>query len=239
MLRVVSNGEGGGVSRPIPAVLDDDVFLGSAALDAWEVSGELRYFEAAIGMVKTLLDGFYDPAEGGFFDTEQGGGEPERLGALNTRRKPAQDAPTPAGNAVAATLLLRLEALTGNTVFRERAVATLKLFGGVAEHLGLHASSYAQALRRVLTPGVQVCVIGDDALAEELATTATARFLLNKSVVRLRHDQLDSLPPALAATLPQLPGVRDGSVAVVCREFACLPPVRDAEGLLRLLHGDL
>ena len=239
LLRVVAYGEGQGTPKPIPAVLDDYAFLGNAALDAWETSGDLRYFEAANQIAEALLEHFYDPAEGGFFDTAQGVDVPERIGALSTRRKPLQDAPTPAGNPTAANLLLRLELLTGNALYGERARRTLELFAGVVEHFGLHAGSYAQALRRAITPAVLVCVIGDDALAEDLSATATARFLVNKSVVRLRHEQLDSLPPALAETLPQVPGVRDGSVAVVCKGFRCLPPVRDRESLLRMLHEDL
>ena len=238
LLRVVAYGEGEGTPKPISAVLDDFAFLGNAALDGWEVSGERRYFEAAKQIADTLLERFYDPVEGGFFDTEQGSEVSVRLGALRARRKPLQDAPTPAGNPMTATLLLRLWALTGDAIYRERAQSTLELFGGVVEHFGLHASSYAQALCRAIAPGVQVCVIGEDALADELAATATARFLLNKSVIRLRQDQLDSLPQTLAETLPQMPGVREGSVAVVCKEFACLPPVRDSESLLRLLNSD-
>jgi uncharacterized protein YyaL (SSP411 family) len=78
---------------------------------------------------------------------------------------------------------------------------------------------------------VQVCVIGDDALAEELVVTAMARYAVNKSVIRLRREQLGTLPPALAETLPHLPSL-DGSVAVVCRGNACLPPIRSAEKLV-------
>ena len=77
---------------------------------------------------------------------------------------------------------------------------------------------------------VQVCVIGEDDAAEILEATAMARYAVNKSVVRLRREQLDRLPPALAETLPFLP-VSEGSVAVVCRGNTCLPPVETAGGV--------
>jgi uncharacterized protein YyaL (SSP411 family) len=77
-------------------------------------------------------------------------------------------------------------------------------------------------------------VIGDDALADELAAAALRGYAVNRSVVRLRRDQLGDLPPALAETLPFLPGL-EGSVAVVCRGNTCLPPVRNVEGLLAAL----
>ena len=190
-------------------------------------------------MADLLLERFYDGAEGGFFDMEQGSDASGRIGALSARRKPLQDAPTPAGNPQAAALLLRLEPLTGDSNYRQRAQTTLELFAGVAEHFGLHASSYAQALRRFLSPSIQVCVMGEDELAEELAATATGRFLVNKAVIRLRHDQLGSLPPSLAETLPHLSGVGQGSMAVVCRGFTCLPPVRDSQSLLVALAEDV
>ena len=236
--RVVAYGEPGGSAQAVPGVLEDYGFLGNAALDAWEVTGELRYFTVARQLADALLQRFYDEAADGFFDTEQGPALAPRIGALSTRRKPLQDAPTPAGNAVSATLLLRLHALTGDATYRHRAEKTLELFAGIVEHFGLYAASYAQALRRAITPPIQVCVIGSDGLAEELAAAATARFSLNKSLVRLRGEQLNSLPPMLAETLPHLPGVHEGSLAVVCKGFACLPPVRDAEQLLTLLQGE-
>ena len=79
-------------------------------------------------------------------------------------------------------------------------------------------------------------MIGEDALAEELVVAAMARYAVNKSVIRLRREQLGALPPALAETLPHLPAV-EGSVAVVCRGNACLPPVRDVEELVAALAG--
>jgi uncharacterized protein len=231
--RVVAYGETGAAGREVPAMLEDYAYVGVAALDAWEATGELRYFEAAETLARVLLERFSDEVEGGFFDTAQGAGE--RIGALGAKRKPLQDAPTPAGNPVAAMLLLRLHALTGAEVYRQRAEATLAAFAGVAEHLGLYGASYGLALRRLISGPVQVCVVGEGEGAEELAAAALAGFAVNRSVVRLRVEQLGSLPPALAETVPQVPGVGEGGVAVVCRGSACLPPVRDVEKLIGVL----
>ncbi len=237
--RVVAYSEDERPATAVPAVLEDYTSLGMALLDAWEATGELRFFTVAEQMAEVLLERFYDGAEGGFFDTEQGAGAGPKLGALAARRKPLQDAPTPAGNAVAASLLLRLHALTGREIYRGRAEDTLRAFAGVVEHLGLYAASYGQALRRAITPSVQICIVGHDELAEDLAAAATAGFLLNKSVVRLRVEQLASLPPALAETLPHLPGLDQGSVAVVCTGSNCSPPVRSPEALQELLRAQI
>jgi uncharacterized protein YyaL (SSP411 family) len=231
LAHVVAYGEGVEAPR-IAGVLEDYAFIANAALDAWEATGELRYFATAQAIGDAMLARFCDSEAGdamsrGFFDTER---DPAAIGALSAQRKPLQDSPTPAGNAVAATLLLRLYDLTGRDLYRSRAVDTLETFAGVVEHFGLYAASYGLALRRLVEPPVQVCVIGDDALAEQLTVTATARYAVNKSVIRLRREQLSALPPALADTLPHLPG-SEGSVAIVCRGNACLPPMSTIEEL--------
>jgi uncharacterized protein YyaL (SSP411 family) len=179
-----------------------------------------------------MLARFYDAAGGGFFDTET---NTAAIGALSARRKPLQDSPTPAGNAVAAAVLLRLSALTGEAVYETRARETLETFAGVVEHFGLYAASYGLALRRAVAGSVQVCVIGDDEVAEELAAAAMRPYAVNRSVVRLRKG-LGDLPAALAETLPFLPAF-DGSVAVACRGNTCLPPVGTVEELVAALRG--
>ena len=230
MAHVVAYGEGVAAAR-IPGVLEDYAFVAAAALDAWEATGELRYFSVGREIADAMLERFYDAAGGGFFDTER---DEAAIGALSARRKPLQDSPTPAGNAVAAAVLLRLAALTGEAVYETRAQETLETFAGVVEHFGLYAASYGLALRRAVEGSVQVCVIGDDDVAEVLAAIAMARYAVNKSVIRLRKEQLGALPPALAETLPFLPSL-EGSVAVVCRGNTCLPPIESAEELLAAL----
>jgi uncharacterized protein YyaL (SSP411 family) len=234
LAHVVAYGEGVGAAL-IAGVLEDYAFLGNAALDAWEATGEMRYFSVAKSICDAMLAKFSDSEEGdamsrGFFDTEY---DAAAIGALSTRRKPLQDSPTPAGNAVAATLLLRLYALTDETLYQTRALETLETFAGVVEHFGLYAASYGLALRRAAAGATMVCVIGNDSLAEDLAATAMARYQVNKSVVRL--TSLEALPPALAETLPHLPKAL-GSVAIICRGNSCLPPVSTMEDLLAALN---
>jgi hypothetical protein len=236
--RVVAYGESGESTRSVPAVLEDFAFLGNAVLDAWEVTSESRYFRVAEQIAERLLDRFYDESGGGFFDTEKGGSAGSMIGVLSAQRKPLQDSPTPAGNSVAATLLLRLHGFTNKEIYRRRAEETLQTFAGVVEHLGLYAASYAQALRRAISGPMLVCVVGDDALAEDLAAAATAKFQITKSILRIRPDQLNSLPPALAETVPHMPGIGTGSMAVVCRGSVCLPPVRDPQELMELLRSE-
>jgi uncharacterized protein len=240
MAHVVAYGEAGGSGARVAGVLEDYVFLGHAALDAWEATGDIRYYEAAEAIVEVAVKRFYDPVGGGFFDTETPAPGETRLGALGARRKPLQDSPTPAGNSTAAALLLRLEALNEREDYAVKALETLETFAGVVEHFGLYAASYGLALQRMVQRAVQVCVIGDDADARRLEAVALARYAVNKGVIRLRQDQLDKLPPMLKETLPHLPGLKDeGSLAVVCSSKGCLPPVRTVDELISAMNQSL
>ncbi len=234
---VVAYGEQGAVTERVAGVLDDYVFLAHAALDGWEATGEVRFYAAAERIAEQVMERFYDRSASAFFDTEAPRAGETRLGALAARRKPLQDSPTPAGNPVAAMLLLRLEAMNGRETFMLAAQETLETFAGVVEHFGLYAATYGLALQRLVQRPIQVCVIGDDAEARTLEAIALARFAVNKSVIRLRREQLGALPPALAETLPHLPALgEEGSFAVVCSGNSCQPPVRTADDLLAQLN---
>jgi uncharacterized protein YyaL (SSP411 family) len=238
LAHVVAYGEPGTVAERVAGVLDDYVFLAHAALDAWEATGEMRYYEAALELTEATLARFYDPAGGAFFDTERPAAGEHRLGALAARRKPLQDSPTPAGNPVAAALLMRVGELNGRLDYAEKAQGTLETFAGVVEHFGLYAATYALALQRLVREPVQVYIIGADVSAKALEAAALGRYAVNKSVVRFAHVAAGALPPLLETTLPRLPKI-DGSFAVVCSGHTCQPPIRTAEDLVAALARSL
>src|SRR5262249_13384999 len=185
---------------------------------------------------------FTDEHEGGFFDLSSGpdAGDGLILGALAARRKPLQDSPTPAGNPSAAIALLRLHAFTNNERYRTLAERTLSAFAGIAAHYGLFCATYGIALDMYLRPHTQVVVAGSDERASSLLAAASRRFSLNKSVLHLAQGEIvpQMLPSALANTIPSLLGVKEGkTVAVACRDFACLPPVADVRDWERALSS--
>jgi uncharacterized protein YyaL (SSP411 family) len=226
--------------RQVAGVLDDYAFTAIACLDAYEATADLSYFHFAERVVGAMIARFHDPQEGGFFDTASGPeiGDGLVLGALAARRKPLQDSPTPAGNPAAAMALLRLHAFTNEARYRSVAEGTLKAFAGIAHHYGLFAASYGIALDMYLHPHTQVVVTGHGAKAQELESAAVMPFSLNKSVLHLLPEKVvpQMLPPALAGTIPNLPAVKEGNtVAVVCREFSCQPPVAEVVELEKTL----
>lgn len=239
VLHVVAYGDGEATHAEVPGVLDDYVFLGDACLTAWEITGDPGTFQAAKDIADALIARFADETKGGFFDTAHS--TTPALGALSTRRKPLQDSPTPAGNPAAASLLLRLAALTDESSYRERAQSTLECFAGVVEHFGLYAATFGLALGRLVRPAVQVVIAeaeDDSTLATELEAISLARYAVNKTVIRIRGSQLPGLPAALAQTLPAL-DLSAGTVALVCAGNACQPPARTAEDLITALNAVL
>ena len=231
----------GPVTR-VAGVLDDYALLVHACVDAWQATGEFRYYTTAMQIAESMVAKFYDSENGAFFDTEQNSGD--KLGALAARRKPMQDSPTPAGNSTAAAALLRLDGLSGRADFRSKAQDTLAAFAGVIEHYGLYAGSYALALERLLLPSIQVVILGEGTAARRLSAIANARYAVNKAVIALRPDQVaaDNLPPVLAETLPNLPQLASAdsqAVALVCRGTSCLPPAASADELVEQINSAL
>jgi uncharacterized protein len=161
------------------------------------------------------------------------------LGALSARRKPLQDTPTPAGNPTAASALLRLEALSGRTEYRQIAEDTLGSFTGIVEHFGLYAGSYGLALERLLIDPIQVVVVGSASESKELEALAVAGYSVNKSVFRISPERLvpGGIPEAFAETFLQIPKPESAKAwAFVCRGRSCMPPVTDSDALLQALE---
>ena len=224
--------------RNLPGVLDDYAFTAVACLDAYEATSDLSYFQFAQNIVDRMVQWFYDPTGGGFFDTAQTDNPQKSLGVLATRRKPFQDSPTPAGNSVAAIALLRLYAFTNQSKYREQAEHTLEILAGSAGQYGIFAATYGIAAVHLSQPHSQIVIIGEDKQADEFYAMAARPFGFGRTVIKLKHNQAvaQNLPPALAETIPNLPAIKEGkTLAVICRGFSCLPPISDAQALQRSL----
>ena len=244
LLHVVAYSDPKAEAREVDGLLDDYAASALACLDAYEATADFSYFKFSQAIADAMVAKFFDAVSGGFFDAEPSA-DGKSLGVLSTRRKPVQDSPTPAGNPMAAIALLRLHHYTGEAAYRDKAELTLETFAGVAEQFGIFVATYGIAVVHLLESPVQVVVIAENAAddaATDLAAAATAVFAFNKAVLRLTTNQAvpGNLPPALAATLPNLPELRSGKAfAVLCSGFSCQPPIKDAAELRRALESVL
>jgi uncharacterized protein YyaL (SSP411 family) len=239
LLHVLAYSDAKADRRQIPGVLDDYAFTTVACLDAYEATADLSYFNFATRMGETMIERFFDPVSGGFFDTEKVPLNQKTLGVLGTRRKPFQDSPTPAGNSMAAIALLRLHAYTNKSDLHDKAEQTIEVLAGVAAQYGLFAATYGIAAVHLSHAHTLIVILGNDALAHRLYRAAVGPYSACKAVLKLAPNEAvpQNLPAALAETIPQLPAIKEGkTVAVVCSEFTCHPPIDNPDDLARSLR---
>ena len=202
-------------------VLEDYAGLADGLLALYEATWDERWFVAARELADVILDHFADPA-GGFFDTA------DDHEALVTRPKDVQDNAVPAGGSMAASVLLRLAALTGEARYRVAADGALAT---VAPYLARYPTGFANWLS-----AAHLAVEGIDELAivgfrEEDATAALAA--VRNERFRPTLVFAGSIAPS-SSVVPLLAGreMIDGRpTAYLCRDFACRLPVTDPAAL--------
>jgi hypothetical protein len=219
----------------LEGTLDDQVFAATALLDAYEATLDRRFFDIAEGTMKLAIERFGDPKAGGFFDRAK---DAATLGGLEVRRKPLQDSPTPGANSMAAIVLDRLYAFTGNRLYLDRAQKTLEAFAALVPQYGLFAATYGLAALLHARHPLQVVITGKagDSKAENLERVANEIYRFAKAVLRVTSEQLnsDSLAPGLRESLPHLNAAAPR--ALVCAGTVCHPPVSDPDELKALLE---
>ncbi len=208
--------EGRGMSRVIgratPAgMLDDQVQSASGFLDAYEATGTDVWLDRAITVMEHVERAHGD-SEGGYWDISSTGG----TAYLAVRGKPAQDAPSPSGNGVAAVVLARLAALTDDALWRGRLDRQVRTFAGAAGQLGLHGATLLRAIDWAINPVTRIEVAGPlgpgEACAMHLA--ALQAWRPRRVVIRRSGDR------------PQ---------ATVCVGTTCSLPVATRTALAELL----
>ena len=82
----------GHLPRQPPTLLDDQVQVAAAALDAYEATGDAKWLDWSRALMDRVWGDYHDAEAGGLFDTPRAAtGE----GLLPARAKPVQDTPTP------------------------------------------------------------------------------------------------------------------------------------------------
>lgn len=212
------------------AHLEDYAFLTEGLIDLFEATGIAAWLERAIGLTKTAVSLFWDSQRSGFCDTS--GQDPSIL----VRTREQYDGAEPAGNSTAAMNLLRLNALTGEQEFRDRAEATVNAFSPWLEKQPSIMPHLAAAALQLLKPPSQVVIAGEsgDGLTEALWKECDTRYLPGTSLIPVDPREQDRL----AKVIPyagQVSRVTGQATAYVCSNFVCRLPVTDPRQLGELL----
>lgn len=221
--------------RHVPGLLDDQVMIARALLDAYEVTGEPRYLARARQIIEWTVAHLWDAKGGGFFDTRP---TPNAVGLLAIPRKAIQDTPSTSGNAVAAQVLNRLYYLTQENRYRDYARRTIESFAGRARDEGTFVAALGIAAEEYLEYPTTVVVIGraGDPVAGSLRRAALTAFRPGKIVMRVEPDRVDrkQLPAAVTPVLDSI-GPERWPLAFVCSGTSCAPPTGNATEVASLV----
>ena len=218
-----------GSAAKLNGYLEDYAFLIDGLISLYEAMFAPRWVEAALDLAAVLVAQFWDEGEGGFFYT---GRDHEQL---LTRSKDTQDNATPSGNAMAATALFRLAALTGREDLRAKAVATLEACQGILAEHPMAAGQMLMALDWHLGPVQEFAIVGEP---NAPATRAVLRYIHsafspNKVVAcKAPHDA------AAERVIPLLAGKEAlGDVTTyLCQNFTCQLPLVGVDAVEKALN---
>jgi uncharacterized protein YyaL (SSP411 family) len=218
------------------AYLEDYAAVGLGLLALYQVTFEPRWLAASIDLAETLRRDFSDQVHGGFFQT---GADHETLIA---RRKDFVDSAVPAGNSLAAELLLRLALLLDRPELAEEARGVLGLMADALGEQPLAFGRLLGALELAVNPGHEIAVIGDpaDEATAALLAEVHRRFLPTSVVAAAAPGDPVATGAEGARQVPLLAGreLRDGRpAAYVCRNYACRLPVTEPAALAAQLEG--
>jgi uncharacterized protein YyaL (SSP411 family) len=209
----------------ISGLLDDQVQVSAAALDAYEATGARQWLDWAERVMERVWADYWDSQDGGLFDTARG--RRDEAGLLPARAKSIQDTPTPSPNGVAGIVAMRLHELTGNPRWHERGAALVAAFAGRAAELGLYAATYLLAVDWRLNPVTHLVIVGDthDATAQAMHRAALSAFVPRRVVQLITQEAAgrQPLPQALRGMLAAGPGAR----GYACTGTSCNPPTTD------------
>jgi uncharacterized protein len=200
----------------ILAYLEDYANVANGLVELSWATGDLRWLEEARRLAGLLVELFADPARGGFYvDSAEGDG-------LVARRKEFDDHPTPAGNSMAAFVLLRLARIYGDAELERHAVGVFRLAHPLMERAPAAVSHLLCALDLHFSDPQEVAVVG---ASEELRLAALEGYRPN-AVFAFSPEPTDAVP-LLAGK-----GLVDGrAAAYVCERFACRRPVTTVDEL--------
>ena len=206
------------------AYLDDYAMLAWGLTELLQARWDSRWLAWAVELTEVLLSHFEDVESGGFFFTA------DDAETLILRPMTWADDATPAGNGVAARLLVRLGYLLAEPRYLAAAERTLRAAWPMLERYPqAHTSLLAALDDHTTTPDI-VVIRGSDCDLRDWRSELAKVYDPKRYVVAVPADAT-GLPPALADKAPG-----DRMVAYVCRGTTCAPPISTLGDLLRELR---
>jgi uncharacterized protein YyaL (SSP411 family) len=202
----------------LPGLASDHAAMIRAALALHEATGEVEYFDRALGWQATLDRHYANAETGGYYLTA------DDAEGLVVRPSATTDDASPNANAVAAQNLVRLSVLSGQVAWREQAD---RLFEGILSRAGDNLFGHLALLNALdlRLRGAEIVVTGEDAQARALLAAARKLPFLDCVVVHAAAT--------LRATRPgqEKIAASQESAAFICLGETCSLPVREPEAI--------
>jgi len=209
-----------------PAYLDDHAFLAWGLLELLQARWHGPWLAWAIELAETMLAHFEDRDTGGFYFTA------DDHESLILRPKTFGDDATPAGNGMAARVLLRLGYLLAEPRYLDAAERTLRAAWSLVERYPHGHTSLLMALDELTEPPTIVVLRGAADDVTVWRAELDKLYEPGRLVLAVPADATD-LPAALADKRPQA-----GTVAYVCRGTTCSAPLATLGELVRSLRSN-
>ena len=220
LLRTYKDGQ-----AKLNAYLEDYSFFIDGLVTLFEASGELVWLEQALVLTAKMVDEFWDNEDGGFFFTGRSHEE------LIVRSKDFFDNATPAGNSVAAEVLLRIGLLTDTDDYQRRTAAILRLMASAFERYPSGFGRLLCVLDFYLGTPKEIALIGEPGTTETqaLRDQIWRPYLPNKVIAQTSsgNTKIAEIVPLLRDR-PQLNGK---ATVYVCEHFSCKNPTSSVEEL--------
>ncbi|CAN5156768.1 thioredoxin domain-containing protein [soil metagenome] len=202
--------------------LEDQAAVGLAFTTVYSVTCELSWLQRAREIAECMVESFHDSATGVFYDTAHDAEQ------LITRPREVTDNAIPAGNSLAAELLLILAELDDNGRYRELAQQLLAAVSGM---MARHPTAFGHMLGvadMAVRGSVQVAIAGEPRTPAFKALEGVVAEEYVPALVLAGGDADAEGAPAL---LRRRAAGNAGATAYVCRGFTCELPVFRAEDL--------
>ncbi len=213
--------------------LEDYAYLADALMHLYEATFDLRWLEAAESLCDGMVELFWHPADGVFYDT---GSDQEQL---IVRPRDTFDNAQPSGSSAASMALLRCAEFTGNLDLERVGAANLRTMRELMERAPSAFAWWLQSAEFYASPIQQVVIVGERDDPDTEAMIAAARRGFNPNRIVASIEPKDGV--ATDNKLPLFEGRRmiDGRpTAYVCRNYTCDLPVTDVEALTTQLDAN-
>jgi len=205
----------------IEGFLDDYAFLVWGLVEVYEASFDDKILLTAIELSNEMIARFWDEKDGGFYFTAKNAKD------AVLRRKELYDGALPSGNSVALLDLLRLERLTGDASFGEKAIKLLGSFSGEITRAPAAHTFMLVGLEFALGPAYNVSLVGEVQESSTLSMIEALRLhYLPRLTVSVRKPSTAGLG---------YEKIGNKATAYVCRGQTCMPPTNSPAKMLELL----